>query len=439
MEWTTIPEDVQQLLDDIDAFIDRELKPIEEANPEHFDHRREFTRTDVERGGIPTERWRELLAQARRLSIEAGFYKYPFPAALGGQDGSNLAMAIVREHLARRGPGLHAELSHEASVIANEPLALVLHEYGTEEQKQQYLEPLVNGEISLAFGLTEPNHGSDATWLETTAERERSGDAGSGGDWVINGAKRFNSVVDVAAANIVFARTSGQTGKADGITAFIVPRDTPGMTVPYYHWCFNMPSDHAETHLEDVRVPDSAVLGEVGHGLDCVQLFVHENRIRQAASSLGAAQFCIDRSIAFAEERVIFGQPLADYQGIQWQLVELQTDAEFLRNTLYKTAWQMDQAGDGASTQAKVSVTDKVSMVNYRGNQLACRAADRAIQIHGGVGYTRHVPFEHIYRHHRRYRITEGSDELQMRRIASKMFDFRGARAKARDKLEAAV
>jgi len=439
MEWTTIPEDVQQLLDDIDAFIDRELKPIEEANPEHFDHRREFTRTDVERGGIPTERWRELLARARRLSIEAGFYKYPFPAALGGQDGSNLAMAIVREYLARRGPGLHAELSHEASVIANEPLALVLHEYGTEEQKQQYLEPLVNGEISLAFGLTEPNHGSDATWLETTAERERSGDAGSGGDWVINGAKRFNSVVDVAAANIVFARTSGQTGKADGITAFIVPRDTPGMTVPYYHWCFNMPSDHAETHLEDVRVPDSAVLGEVGHGLDCVQLFVHENRIRQAASSLGAAQFCIDRSIAFAEERVIFGQPLADYQGIQWQLVELQTDAEFLRNTLYKTAWQMDQAGDGASTQAKVSVTDKVSMVNYRGNQLACRAADRAIQIHGGVGYTRHVPFEHIYRHHRRYRITEGSDELQMRRIASKMFDFRGARAKARDKLEAAV
>jgi acyl-CoA dehydrogenase len=134
---------------------------------------------------------------------------------------------------------------------------------------------------------------------------------------------------------------------------------------------------------------------------------------------------------------VIFGQPLADYQGVQWQLVELQTDAEFLRNTLYKTAWQMDQAGDGASTEAKTVVTDKVSMVNYRGNQLACRAADRAIQIHGGVGYTRHVPFEHIYRHHRRYRITEGSDELQMRRIASKMFDFRGARAKAKAKVEA--
>jgi alkylation response protein AidB-like acyl-CoA dehydrogenase len=421
MEWS-IPEDIQQLLRDIDDFIDREIKPLEEANPELFDHRREFARTDLERGGIPNERWREVLAEARRRSIAAGFYKYPFPAALGGQDGSNLAMAVIREHLARRGPGLHAELTHEASVVANEPLALVLHEYGTPEQKEQYLEPLVNGEIHLAFGLTEPGHGSDATWLETKAEKVDGG-------WVINGAKRFNSVMDVSAANVVFARTGGEHGKAEGISAFIIPRDTPGMTVPYYHWTFNMPSDHAETVLENVFVPEGALLGELHRGLDCAQLFVHENRIRQAASSLGAAQFCIDRSVQFAKDRMIFGQPLADYQGIQWQLVELQTDAEFLRNTLYKTAWQMDQAG-GSSTEAKVSVTDKVSMVNYRGNQLACRAADRAMQIHGGVGYTRHVPFEFIYRHHRRYRITEGSDELQMRRIAAKMFDFRGSKAR---------
>jgi acyl-CoA dehydrogenase len=418
MDWS-IPESLQELLANIDAFIERELKPIERANADVFDHRREFTRTDVERGGIPTQRWRDILAQARRLSIEAGFYKYPFPTALGGSDGSNLAMAIIREHLAHRGPGLHAELSHEASVVANEPLALVLHEYGTEEQKQRYLKPLVDGEIYLAFGLTEPGHGSDATWLETTAHRNDGG-------WVINGAKRFNSVVDVAAADVVFARTSGQPGKADGITAFIVPMDTPGLTVPYYHWCLNMPSDHAEVSLEDVRVPDSAVLGEVDHGLDCAQLFVHENRIRQAASSLGAAQFCIDESIRYTKERLIFGKPLAEYQGIQWQLVELHTEAEFVRNTLYKTAWLMDQEG-GASTQAKVSVTDKVSMVNYRANRLACDAADRAMQIHGGVGYTRHKPFEYIYRHHRRYRITEGSDELQLRRIAGKLFGFSGA------------
>ncbi|MGH2930523.1 MAG: acyl-CoA dehydrogenase family protein, partial [Solirubrobacteraceae bacterium] len=157
-------------------------------------------------------------------------------------------------------------------------------------------------------------------------------------------------------------------------------------------------------------------------GLDCAQLFVHENRIRQAASSLGAAQFCIDRSVAYARERVVFGRPLAEHQGIQWQLVELQTEAELVRNTLYATAWRMDQAGDAGATGAKLSVTDKVSMVNLRANRLACDAADRAIQVHGGLGYTRHEPFEYIYRHNRRYRITEGSDELQLRRIAATLF-----------------
>jgi acyl-CoA dehydrogenase len=224
---------------------------------------------------------------------------------------------------------------------------------------------------------------------------------------------------------LVFARTSGQDGKAQGITAFLVETDAPGFDVPYYHWCFNMPTDHGEVTLDGVHVPDAAVLGEVDRGLDCAQLFVHENRIRQAASSLGAAQFCIDRSIAYAHERVIFGKPLADYQGVQWQLVELQTEAELVRNTLYKTAWQMDQGG-GGPTNAKLTVSDKVSMVNYRSNRLACDASDRAIQVHGGLGYTRHQPFEYIYRHHRRYRITEGSDELQLRRIAGRLFGFSG-------------
>ncbi|HWD74556.1 MAG TPA: acyl-CoA dehydrogenase family protein [Solirubrobacteraceae bacterium] len=417
MDWS-IPADVTELLGSIDEFIERELEPLQRANPDLFDHRREFTRTDTERGGIPTERWRALLAQARRLAIDAGFYKYPFPSALGGNDGSNLAMAIIREHLAHRGPGLHAELSHEASVVANEPLVLVLHEYGTPEQRERYLEPLADGRLAIAFALTEPGHGSDATWLQTRAERVDGG-------WELHGVKRFITGIDVAEAVLVFARTSGQDGKAVGISAFLVPVPTPGLDVPYYHWCFNMPTDHGELTLDGVRVGDDAVLGAVDRGLDCAQLFVHENRIRQAASSLGAAQFCIDRSIAYTRERVIFGKPLADYQGIQWQLVELQTEAELVRSLLYRTAWEMDARG-GASTSAKVSVSDKVSMVNYRANRLACDAADRAMQVHGGLGYTRHQPFEYIYRHHRRYRITEGSDELQLRRIAGRLFSFTG-------------
>jgi len=413
MDWS-VPEDVATFLTDLDDFIDTRIKPIEEANPEYFDHRREFSRTDVERGGIPTRRWREIMHEARVLADQAGFYRYPLPKELGGQDGSNVAMALIREHLARRGPGLHAELSHEASMVANVPLALVLHEYGTPEQKEQYLERLVSGDMEMAFGLTEPNHGSDATWLETRAVRD-------GDDWVITGAKRWNSVVDVSEVDLVFARTSGEDGKAEGISAFLVPTDAPGFEVPFYWWTFNMPTDHAEVRLDGVRVPASAMVGEEGRGLDCAQLFVHENRIRQAASSLGAAQFCIDRSVAYTEERTLFGKAMRDYQGVQWQLVELQTEAELVRNTIMKVAWEMDVHG-------KTAVSDKVAMVNVRGNRLACDAADRAMQVHGGVGYSRHYPFEHIYRHHRRYRITEGSDELQYRRIAAGMWTFGSGR-----------
>jgi alkylation response protein AidB-like acyl-CoA dehydrogenase len=410
MDWS-IPADVTAFIADLDDFIDTQIKPIEEANPEHFDQRREFTRTDVERGGIPTRRWREIMHEARVLADKAGFYRYPLPKELGGQDGSNVAMAVIREHLAHRGPGLHAELSHEASMVANVPLALVLHEYGTPEQKELYLERLCSGDMEMAFGLTEPNHGSDVTWLETRAVRD-------GDDWVITGAKRWNSVVDVSEIDLIFARTGGEDGKAEGISAFLVPTNAEGFEVPFYWWTFNMPTDHAEVRLNGVRVPGAALLGEEGRGLDCAQLFVHENRIRQAASSLGAAQFCIDKSIEYTEERRLFGQQMRDYQGIQWQLVELQTEAELVRNTIMKTAWEMDVHG-------KTAVSDKVAMVNVRGNQLACAAADRAMQIHGGVGYSRHYPFEHIYRHHRRYRITEGSDELQYRRIAAGMWDFR--------------
>ena len=191
----------------------------------------------------------------------------------------------------------------------------------------------------------------------------------------------------------------------------------PGFEIDEFLWTFNMPTDHAHVSLTDVRVPHSAIFGGEGRGLGVVQHFFNENRIRQAASSLGAAQFCINESVAYAKERKPFGKPLATNQAIQFPLVELQTQCEMLRALIHKTAWEMDT--DGAFSQS-----DKVSMCNYWANRLCCEAADRAMQVHGGLGYSRHKPFEHIYRHHRRYRITEGAEEIQMRRVAGYMFGF---------------
>ena len=407
-----IPEDVQQLLKDLDDFIDAEIKPLEEENDNirFFDHRREWARTDFENGGVPRKDWEALLTEMRRRADRAGFLRYGIPAKYGGRDGSNLGMAIVREHLAAKGLGLHNDLQNEASIVGNFPTVKMWERYGTEEQKKQFLEGMFTGETRVPFGLTEPGHGSDASWLETKAVRD-------GDDWVINGTKRFNSGMHNATHDLIFARTSGDEGRAKGISCFVVPVEAEGFSVDFMWWTFNMPSDHAEVTLADVRVPPSAMLGDEGDGLALANTFTHENRIRQAASGVGAAQYCIDRSVAYAKDRTTFGKPLSTRQAIQWPLVELHTECEMVRQLVRKTACELDQVHH-------MEISDKVAMCNYRANRLICDAADQAMQVHGGMGYTRHLPFEHIYRHHRRYRITEGSEEIQIRRIAQVMFGF---------------
>jgi alkylation response protein AidB-like acyl-CoA dehydrogenase len=407
-----IPAEIQGTLDALDAFIDREIAPLQaqDDNERFFDHRREWSRTDFDHDGVPRKEWEELLREMRRRADAAGWLRLALPAELGGKDASNLEMAIIREHLAHKGLGLHNDLQNESSIVGNFPTVLMMRDFGTDAQKAEWMPGFLDGSRRLAFGLTEPGHGSDATFLETTAVAD-------GDEWVLNGQKRFNSGLHHATHDIVFARTSGDPGSPLGISAFLVPTDAPGFSVDFFWWTFNMPTDHAEVTMTDVRVGQDALFGRLDHGLELAQLFVHENRIRQAASSLGAAQFCIDTAVAYANERVTWGKRLSTNQAIQFPLVELHTEAAMLRQLIRQTAWQMDQ-------QHHMELTHQVAMCNYRANRLACDAADRAMQTCGGIGYTRHMPFEHIYRHHRRYRITEGSEEIQMRKVAQHLFGF---------------
>jgi len=419
-----LPPELTAYLEELDRFIETEIAPLEAAddNARFFDHRREWARTDFERGGLPREEWEQLLETARLKADAAGHYRFGLPAEFGGKDGSNLAMAVIREHLAAKGLGLHNDLQNEHSIVGNNPFVLLLRDFGTEAQKAEFIPGMLDRSRILAFGLTEPDHGSDATHMETRAVRERRG--GEDG-WRINGEKMWITGMHIATHCALFARTSGEDGDAKGITCFLVPSDSPGLDIREYLWTFNMPTDHPRISLADVWVPDSAVLGAVGAGLAIAQHFVHENRIRQAASSLGAASYCIEQSVRYARARKPFGRALAANQAIQWPLVELATQAEMLRLLIRKTAWEMDQM---PKTEVEHRLSDKVSMCNYWANRLVCEAADRAMQVHGGIGYSRHKPFEHIYRHHRRYRITEGAEEIQMRKIAGHLFGFVGPR-----------
>ena len=417
-----LPGELTAYLAELDAFIAAKIAPLQaqDDNERFFDHRREWARTDFDKGGLPRVEWEALLREARRRADKAGHLRFALPTEYGGQGGGNLWMAVIREHLAAKGLGLHNDLQNEHSIVVNNPFVLVIRDFGTLRQQAELIPGLIEEKLRLAFGLTEPEHGSDATHMDTRAVPEtRNGVEG----WRIDGEKMWATGMHTATHCATFARSSGGAGDGNGITAFLVPTDTPGLKVEEYLWTFNMPTDHPRVSFTKVWVPAEAVIGPLGGGLAVAQHFVHENRIRQAASSLGAADFCVRESVKYARQRKPFGEELARNQGIQVPLVELATQIEMLRLLIRKTAWQMDKM---PKPEVEKRLSDKVSMCNFWANRLCCEAADRAMQVHGGIGYSRHKPFEHIYRHHRRYRITEGAEEIQMRKIAGHLFGYMG-------------
>ena len=347
----------------------------------------------------------------------------------------NLWLAAIRMHLAGRGLGLFNDLQTEHSVVGNFPLVAMARDharatnssipddnqvYEGKGQRDWLIHGLLEHRIRPTFGLTEPDHGSDATHMSTTAiPKTHNGQKG----WSITGRKKWQSGMESATRSFIFARTSHTAGSGPGITCFVVPTSSAGFKIESFEWTFNMPTDHATISLTDVFVPAAAVLGEVGGGLKVAQAFINENRIRQAASSLGAAEYCIARSVQRAIDRKPFGRPLAHNQAMQFPLVELKTQAMALRLLILQTADAMDKV---PHSDVEEALGARVSMCNYWANRLVCQAADQAIQTFGGDGYSRHEPFEHIYRHHRRYRITEGSEEIQMRKVGGMLFGLGG-------------
>ena len=419
-----LPQELIAYLAELDQFIAAEIKPLEQQddNIRFFDHRREYARTDFENQGLPRHEWEMLLREASLRADKAGHWRFSAPKKYGGKDGSNLWMAVIRDKFAAKGLGLHNDLQNEHSIVGNFPFVAMYEHFGTPEQQDEFILGGFNRTRRVAFGLTEPDHGSDATHMETRAVREtRDGLPG----WRIDGRKMWITGMHIATHCAAFCRTSGKDGDAKGITCLLVPIENPGMVVDEYMWTFNMPTDHPRMHFENCWVPESAVLGPVDGGLSIAQSFVHQNRIRQAASSLGAATYCVEESVKYARQRKPFGQELARNQGIQFPLVELATQCEMLRAMIYKTAWEMDQV---PHKELEHQLSDKISMCNYYANRLVCEAADRAMQVHGGIGYSRHKPFEHIYRHHRRYRIPEGAEEIQMRKVGAYLFGYLGPR-----------
>ena len=316
----------------------------------------------------------------------------PYPEEFGGAGADNVSYVLVIEELARVCASTAAIVSGHTS-LGTWPI----FEFGTSAQKEKYVTNLASGSMLGAFAITEPGAGTDAAAGKATAVVD-------GDEYVLNGSKIFITNGGYADVYIVTAMTDLAAGTR-GISAFIVEKDAPGFSVgEKEHKMGIKASSTTPLYLSDCRIPKDALLGKEGKGFNIAMAALDGGRIGIAAQALGIAQGAFDASIAYAKERVQFGKPLAALQAIQWMIADMATDIDAARLLVYRAAWNKDQ-GLPFGTAA--------SMAKLFASETSTRVADRAIQIHGGYGYTESYPVERAYRDAKITELYEGTSEVQ--------------------------
>lgn len=330
-----------------------------------------------------------------------GLMGIPFPEAYGGSGGDTVSYALAVEEIGRACGS--TGLSYAAAVSLG---ASPIYAFGTEEQKEKHLVPLATGKNLGAFGLTEPNAGSDAGGTKTTAVME-------GDEFVINGEKCFITNASFASTIIITAVTGKNEKGRNNISAIIVPTDTDGVKVTSnYDKMGVRGSDTAEVVLEDVRVPASNLLGSKTDGFKQFLSTLDGGRISIAALGLGIAQASLDKSLTYAKERKQFGKSISSFQAIQFKLADMAMEIELARNMILKAAWLKDNGR---------SFTKEAAYAKLFATETAFRAANQAIQIHGGYGYMRDYEVERYLRDAKLLEIGEGTSEIQRLVIARQL------------------
>lgn len=378
-----IPEEFAALKRNLLDFIERELEPLEAAE------------LDPEEDAIPVA----LAKRVRSRSAELGFYAADFREDVGGSALPQLGMVILREAAAATGCRLAA-----FSLYGPEgPTGVLLS--GTAEQKKKYLVPLVEAEKSMCFALTEPDAGSDAQNIRTSATRDGDG-------WVLNGSKHFITNGKHADFALVFAANDRSKKAQGGITAFLVEKGTPGFTVGRAQRGMLEGEGQYELIFENCRVSDEQVLGgpeNVGLGFYSAMQFLAMGRLSIAASCNGIAEFALSLGTEYAKTRVAFDRPIGKNQYVQGHIVESLIELKASRLMTYECAWRYD-AGEPVIQESSIAKLYSTEMVN--------RVVDRMIQVHGGMGWMRELPLERLYRFVRIFPLVEGTSEVQRYIIA---------------------
>ena len=367
----------QALVESLSAFVEKELYPHEAIVEELR--------------GIPDE----IATDVKRKAKEAGFLSMNMPAELGGGGLDYQTLALAERELGKPSTAL--------SLLIKRPSKILLACKG--EQVDRYLMPVIRGDRAECFALTEPGGGSDARAIVTRAEC-------SGRNWIINGVKQFISHADVADFIILFA-VSGEDdtpkGKRKRFTAFLIDKDMPGVTVTPMKSICTRGYNPNMIYLENVRVPESQILGEEGKGFDFANDWLYSGRVMLSASSVGRAERAFRMSCEWAATRKAFGKAIGDYQGVGFKIADMAADIKMTWLLTLEAAWKMDQ---GTLTRHEASI------VNLQGSEMIGRVTDHAVQVFGGLGVMEDFPIQRFWRDARVERIWEGTSEIHRDIIA---------------------
>jgi acyl-CoA dehydrogenase len=374
-----LPEELRMLKATLRRFVNNELIPIE----------RQTVTTEGE------EIKPEFLARFEQRAKDLGIWMIEVPEEYGGAGIGQLGRAVVIEELSRT-----IALPARGEGITGPSVRAILYTL-TGELKEKYLMPVLRGEKKVCFAQTEPDAGSDPGGMRTTAVRD-------GNHYVINGVKRFITGADKAAFMQLMAATDRAKGSHGGISCFLVDMDTPGVKVTTSYQ--TMMGDRPwEIVLDNVRVPATQLIGEEGKGFALAQKWLGAGRIKHGARALGVAERMLEMSTSYAKQRSTFGKPLADRQAIQWKLADMYIELQAARLLVYKAATRLDKGEDAR---------EDCYVAKYFADEMAFRACDQCMQIHGGIALTTDLPIEKMWRQQRSYRITEGASEVMKMVIA---------------------
>jgi len=378
-----IPENIRLMLDTVRRFVRQDLEPISQKVEDE-------------------DRIPDAVVQTMR---ELGLFGLSIPEDCGGLGLGVLGECLVYEELSKVNACFRTRIGTNNGIGSQ---GIVID--GTPEQKQTYLPRLASGEWIGVFALTEPEAGSDAANIQTTARQE-------GDTWILNGRKHFITNGDIADVATVFALTDKEKRAKGGITGFLVEKTYPGFFVGAIERKMGMRGSHTcELIFDDCQVPPENVIGGpdmVGQGFKTAMKVLDKGRLTMGASALGSAQRLLELSTDYAKQRVQFRRPIAEFQAIQFMLADMATQIYAGRQMLYHAAWLRDQKGS--------AVIKEASMVKLFCTEMANRVADMAVQIHGGMGYVKDFPVERYYRDLRLTRIYEGTSEIQRLVIARQL------------------